>query len=122
MNVTNITNVMNVTIMIIWYEQLKPEIITFVLDGYLHHLNVVNVTNVMNVTVEKEKNTQKTIHMLESCSLMMWSLKSWPLECCECNECSEYNSYKRKKSPEDYSHVRILFINEVGTEILTSWM
>ena len=61
-------------------------------------MNVVNITNVLNVTVKKEKNTQKTVHMLEYCLLMRWALVSSPLECCECNECNECNSWKGKNT------------------------
>ena len=33
----------------------------------------MNGTNVLNVTVKKDKSTQKTFHMLESCSILRWA-------------------------------------------------
>ena len=40
---------------------------------------------------KKEKNIQKTIHMLEPCSLSMGTLVYSPFECSECDECTECN-------------------------------
>ena len=82
----NIMNIMNVTIMIwtteTWNNYLFPWRITWPLECC--ECNECN-----DLKVNKENNSQKTIHMLESCSLMRWALILLPLECCECNACNE---------------------------------